>query len=241
MREILATLLIGSTLVATTPSQAQNGPAKATYLANEGVMVEADGMRVLFDPLFRYPQAYYQAVPPAMEQALFEGLNPFQHIDAVFISHYHRDHWAPTLILDLLKTREEIHLFAPAQAVAQLRDIAQDADESVFTRVTGVDLEYGKPPWKGTHGDITIEVVMIPHSGWPAPERAAVQNAAWRISLGDAATVVHMGDADANAQHFSQHGEFWASRTTDMAFPPYWLFMTDDGAKNPGRRHRRRA
>jgi glyoxylase-like metal-dependent hydrolase (beta-lactamase superfamily II) len=65
---------------------------QATYIANEGVMIEHGETRVLFDPLFEYPHDYYQAIPSEMKQAIITGTNQFEGIDAVFISHFHADH-----------------------------------------------------------------------------------------------------------------------------------------------------
>jgi L-ascorbate metabolism protein UlaG (beta-lactamase superfamily) len=202
--------------------------SSAHYLANEGLMVVQDETKVLFDPLFRNSYGQYQQLPKAMEKALFAGTPPFDGIDAVFISHYHGDHFSPADILLLLKMQPGIHLYAPAQAVKGLREVASEQDEDIFRRVTDVNLAYKETPVTLDVKDLLIEAVRIPHSGWPTG-RLDVENISWRVTLNECTTVLHMGDADPNDIHFSRDAEYWAKGHTQMAFPPYWFFDSTYG------------
>jgi L-ascorbate metabolism protein UlaG (beta-lactamase superfamily) len=200
----------------------------ATYIANEGLMVERGEYRILFDPLFRYPSDYYQRVPPETEEQIISGTGIFTGIDAVFISHYHADHFSPAMILRLLREQSGVRLFAPGQAVSAMQRIAGEMDEASFERVKRIDLAYGEEPREFALDGLLIEVVMIPHSGWPGMHQQ-VENLSYRVTLDGETTVVHMGDADPRESHFQPHGEFWAARDTDTAFPPYWFFLSDSG------------
>jgi len=215
-------------LLAIIPAVATSGESTAHYLGNEGVMVEHGDIKILFDPLFRESYGQYERVPPAIEQALFEGQAPYDGIDAVLVSHYHGDHFSPELMLEFLRARPAIHLYAPAQAVDALRDAARDEDESLFERVTAIDRKLPDLPEILNADGLLIEATHIPHSGWPT-RRLDVQNLAFRVTLDDAVTVVHLGDADPNDAHFARHEQHWSSRTTDMAFPPYWFFHSNYG------------
>jgi glyoxylase-like metal-dependent hydrolase (beta-lactamase superfamily II) len=202
--------------------------SKAVYLANEGLMVVQGETKVVFDPLFRSSYGQYQLLPEQMEEALFAGAPPFDGIDAVFISHYHGDHFSPADILRLLKIQPDIHLYAPLQAVSGLRKIAGSGDGAVFQRISGVELAYGDPPVTLEMEDLKIEAVRIPHSGWPTG-RLDVENISWRVTLNETTTVLHMGDADPNDVHFQRDSEYWDKRHTHMAFPPYWFFSSTFG------------
>jgi L-ascorbate metabolism protein UlaG (beta-lactamase superfamily) len=201
---------------------------RATYIANEGVMVELGQTRVLFDPLFRYPHDYYQAIPAEMEQSIIAGSGIFEGIDAVFISHYHADHFSPEMILQLMRSQNKVALFAPGQAVSALYRVAGPDDQESFARITSLDLAYGDSPKLIEFDDITVEAVLIPHSGWPKVHQN-VENLSFRVTLENDLTVVHMGDADPNKRHFSDHEEYWSKRKTDAAFPPYWFFLAPGG------------
>jgi len=219
-------LFMTGLVVAKTPDAAEVSSAR--YLANEGVMVEQGETKVVFDPLFRNNYGQYRLLPKSMEEALFAGIAPFDGIDAVFISHHHGDHFSPVDILRLLKLQPDIHLYAPTQAMRGLREVAQLDDESVFQRVTAVDLSYMDAPVTLEMEGLLIEAVRIPHSGWPTG-RVDVENISWRVTLNETTTVLHMGDADPNDVHFKRDAAYWQMRHTNMAFPPYWFFGSSGG------------
>ncbi len=207
---------------------AEQETSTVRYLANEGVMIAHGDTKILFDPLFENSYVRYQRVPPSMRDAIFAGTAPYDGVDAVFISHFHGDHFSARDVLRLLQEREEIRLYAPAQAVTEMRKLASSDIESVFDRVTIFDLEYGDAPMFVRTDGLLIEAVHVPHSGWPTA-RTDVQNIAFRITLEDTSTVLHLGDADARLVHFEQDEIFWDERHVDLAFPPYWFFRSADG------------
>lgn len=191
-------------------------------------MVVQGETKVVFDPLFRNSYGHYQLLPKPMEDALFAGAPPFDGIDAVFVSHYHGDHFSPEDMLRLLKEQPGIRLYAPAQAIKAMREIAGEQDGEVFERVTAVALEYKDTPVTLKMEGLLIEAVRIPHSGWPTG-RLDVENISWRVTLNDSTTVLHMGDADPNDIHFARDAGYWDKTHTHMAFPPYWFFSSNGG------------
>jgi L-ascorbate metabolism protein UlaG (beta-lactamase superfamily) len=198
------------------------------YLANEGVMVTHEASKILIDPLYRNGFNNYQMVPDEIREAIFAGNPPYDGVDAVFISHHHGDHFSAEDVLRLLKSQTGSRLYAPAQAVAAIRQVAGPNDESVFDRIVGLDLDYGDSPVNIEADGLTVEAVHIPHSGWPTA-RTDIQNIAFRITLDDNSTVLHLGDADPRIVHFAADEDYWEERTIDLAFPPYWFFASDDG------------
>lgn len=202
--------------------------SSAHYMANEGLMVLQGETKVLFDPLFRNSYGQYQLLPKPMEEALFAGVPPFDGVDAVFISHSHEDHFSPVDILRLLKEQPGIRLYAPANAVAELHQVAGEQDAAVFDRVTAVDLAYKDAPVSLEMAGLKIEAVRIPHSGWPT-RRLDVENISWRVTLNETTTVLHMGDADPNDVHFARDVAYWEKTHLHMAFPPYWFFNSTYG------------
>lgn len=198
------------------------------YLANEGVMIAQGETSLLFDPIFDYPHDTYQRVPMETEEAIYAGDPPFDGVDAVFVSHVHADHFAAGGVLRLMRERREIRLYAPVQAVTAMRELAAPEDEASFDRVTMLDLDSGDAPMFVRQGGLLIEAVHVPHTGWPTSS-TDVQNIAYRVTLEDRSTVVHLGDADDRVVHFEQHQEFWDERRVDLALPPFWFLMSDEG------------
>ncbi len=209
--------------------------SRIQYLANEGVMVAHEQTKILIDPLFNNSYGQYQLVPDDVRAAMFAGDAPFGDVDAVFVSHFHGDHFSPEDMLRLLRAQTGTRLYAPAQAIGALREVSGAQDAAVFDRVVGLDLNYGDAPVRIETDGLLVEAVHIPHSGWPTA-RTDVQNLAFRITLNSNSTVLHMGDADARIVHFAADEEYWEERPIDMALPPYWFFGSDDGLEILGNR-----
>lgn len=202
-----------------------DAPAEARYLGNEGVLVSHGETRVLFDPLYTENFGTYHRVPEAMRDALFTGRPPFEGIDAVFVSHYHDDHFDPADILAYLEAQPHVELFAPAQAVEVLREAG--AGDTLSARINSVAMAYGDAPVRFERPGLIIDAVYVPHAGWP--ERTDVQNIAWRVTLDGGPTVLHLGDADTRDVHFAQDAAFWEATATQLALPPYWYFLSTSG------------
>ena len=124
-----------------------------------------------------------------------------------------------------LMAHPDVRLYAPAQAVVEM---AFASDDDIFERITMFDLEDGDPPVFVRTDDLLIEAIRVPHSGWPT-RQTDTQNIAFRVTLADTSTVLHMGDADPRVVHFERDAEYWFERRVDLAFPPYWFFLSDSG------------
>ncbi|MDH4108357.1 MAG: MBL fold metallo-hydrolase [Gammaproteobacteria bacterium] len=202
--------------------------ASALYLGNEGLLITQGEVKILFDPLADNTFGQYELLPPDMRAMLFDGRAPFDGVDAIFVSHYHGDHFSASLMRDYLAAQPGVRLYAPLQAVAALREVLPEAAAPMLARVTGLALEAGEPPIRIDADGLRVEAVRIPHSGWP-DRQTHVENLAFRVTLADGITVLHMGDADTRPEHFRGDADYWAERPADMAFPPYWYFESARG------------
>ncbi len=200
---------------------------KVVYLGNEALLIQSGKAKLLFDPFFHHDYGHYQLVPDQMRKDIFEGRAPFNNIDAVFVSHAHGDHFSAADMMMYLQRWPNVHVYAPAQAVRSLR--TQAGYESIAARVTGIALELGDPVWRLNQGKLEIDAVRIPHSGWPA--RANVENIVFRVKLDKEVRVTHLGDADANVDHYLRYRDHWHEEPTDVAFPPYWFKENPTGHK----------
>lgn len=200
-------------------------PTQTTYLGNEGILVSDGHTSILFDPLYPNGFGTYQLVPEAMRDDLMAGAAPFENVDAIFISHMHPDHFSVGEVITYLQAHEQVQLYAPTQAVDWMRQ--ETDDETIFDRVTAIGLERLDAPLSFKTGDLSIDVVRIPHAGWPS--RTEVSNLVWRVTLADGVTVMHLGDADPRDEHFAPHDEHWMAVRTDAAYPPSWFFTMGDG------------
>lgn len=200
--------------------------ATARYLANEGVLVELDDTKVLFDAFFSNSYGNYTLVPDAKVEALQAGTAPYDGIDALFISHAHGDHFSPEPTLAYLRAQTSVQLFGPVEAVDALKALIP-ADDPLAVRLTAFELNPNDAP-ETLHVDgIDIDVVAIPHAGGKRME--GVRNLVFRVTLNNQLTVVHMGDAAPEIPLFEAQQPHWNQRTTDHAFPPYWFFEAPNG------------
>ena len=220
-------------------AEAQSDPTSyAQYLANAGVLVVHEDNKIAFDPIFRSSFGTYLLLSEELERNLFAGEPPFDGLDAVFISHYHGDHFSPKDILRLLAAHQQLEVYAPEQAVAALERLNGVSDDPLenkaFERVHKIALQYEQAPIAIEADGFLVEAVRIPHSGWP-DRMQDVENIAFRVSLrggGDddpVLTTAHLGDADVRDEHFDHDAEYWRKRPLDVAFPPYWYLQTEDG------------
>lgn len=202
--------------------------AAAQYIANAGVIVTSGETKILFDPLFRVGFNNYLVPTDETFAAMMAGEAPYDGVDVVFISHAHGDHFSSEDANAFLAAHPEVRLVAPAQAIHAMKSV--DAwDDAYQSRITSIVLERGDPAFELNWPGIDVFAVRIPHAGWPS--RAEVQNLVYRVSLDEDATVMHMGDADVNDDHYAPYAADWSAKKTNTAFPPYWFFLVPGGVE----------
>lgn len=199
--------------------------ASATYLGNEGVMVARADTKILFDAFYANSYGQYSLVPDDISAAMLAGDAPYDGVDAIFISHVHGDHFTAEPAIDYLRAQQDVHLYGSVQVVSAIKDAGVGKDDPLWTRVHGFEIA---PEDKGeafSIGDIKVDVVAIPHAG----DRPTIQNFAWRVSLDEDTTVLHMGDAGPVPEHFDRHKDHFDAKKTHTAFPPYWFYSNEHG------------
>jgi L-ascorbate metabolism protein UlaG (beta-lactamase superfamily) len=202
--------------------------ASATYLANEAVLVNQGDVKVLFDPFFHNVFGIYQRVPESIQKAIFAGWAPYDKITAIIISHAHGDHFSAPQVLDYLQKYPSTQLIGPEQAIAQLKVLA--GADNVSSQLFAFDMVLNEPAQQLVLPNLLIEAVRIPHAGWPG--RADIQNMLFRVTLNNqhsAITVLHMGDADPNDEHYLPYQQHWQKTLSHSAFAPYWFYSSAEG------------
>jgi len=197
--------------------------ATAHYLGNEGVMIERGETKVLFDAFYSSGFGQYALVPDEINAAMLAGAPPFDGVDAIFISHVHGDHFSPGPAIKYLNAQNDVVLFAPEQVRDAL--VQAGADEALLQRVRSFLLEPDDAGVTLSFSVLDVDVVSVPHAG----NRPHIQNYAWRVSLDDETTVIHLGDADPRVSNFSRHQSHFDKKTTHTAFPPYWFVGDTNG------------
>ncbi|WP_286232522.1 MBL fold metallo-hydrolase [Thalassotalea sediminis] len=221
------TLILKSVESADLQEQTLTGNTKITYLGNEALLINASGQKILFDPFFSHDFGIYQLVPAPITQAILTNKAPFDDIDAIFISHAHRDHFSAEQVAKYLAMYPGVRLFASQQAISQINAVKLYSDDILPKQLHAIALNFGSKPWQKTWQNFVIDAVRIPHAGWPA--RADVENFVFRVTFSNGDSVMHMGDADPDDQHYIPYMSHWAKTRVDVNFPPYWFFMSAEG------------
>jgi L-ascorbate metabolism protein UlaG (beta-lactamase superfamily) len=212
-------------LAGATPSLAQTAPQaaaesaaeapelKATYLANEGFLLEAAGRKVLVDALVgRNP--LYIIMSPATRRRLETAQGPFAGVDLVLATHYHADHFDAAAVARHLAANPKAVFVSTPQAVAALRQLPGFAAFQDRVR-TSLPAE-GR---RETFPDLGLEVLNLHHG---RDRKPPVENLAFVIQLGPF-KVLHVGDTEASAKEFAAYG--LAKDGIDLALLPDWLLL----------------
>lgn len=101
-----------------------------TYIANSGYFIELGNKNILIDAVF---DDYSNCDRPdsLFADKLFRAENPFNKLDFVLITHNHSDHVSDSLIIELLKRREDFNLILPRQvylSIEKRESISRFAD-----------------------------------------------------------------------------------------------------------------
>lgn len=196
------------------------------YLGNAGVLVQDGETRILFDAFYSDGYGQYLLVADATRDKMMKGEPPFDGIVALFVSHVHGDHFSPEPTLAYLRARPAVNLYGSGQVTGAILELAGD-DAELAKRLHAVDLQPGDAPRILKLGDLLIEAAAVPHAG--GERMAHVRNLLFRVTLNGSTTVMHLGDADADDAHFAPLDEFLRARRADVAFPPYWFYLSDAG------------
>ena len=224
MMRVLVTMLV-FTLTALTNAFAHDHTSQATYLGNEGVMVARGETKILFDAFYANSYGQYALVPDEISDAMLAGEAPYDGVDAIFVSHVHGDHFTAEPAIAYMRQQDEVHLYGSNQVIEAIASAGVAEDAPLMTRIHGFDIA---PDDQGEHFDVgalSVDVVAIPHAG----NRPAIQNFAWRVTLDDNTTVIHLGDAGTVRADFERHRDHFSAKKTHAAFPPYWFIGDDNG------------
>lgn len=224
MKWVLAVFLVVMEML----SSVNAHQATANYVANEAVLITHGDSKVLFDPFFHQAFGIYQMVPEDTKKAIFDGTSPYDNITAIVISHAHGDHFAADDVMRYLQKYPKTALVAPKQAIIELEALPQA--NLIKNQIHSIELEFNQQPIRLNVQGLLFEAVRIPHAGWPS--RAEVENIVFRVTLSDDSspvTVMHMGDADPDYEHYKPYNAHWQKRITDTAFPPYWFYSSAEG------------
>jgi L-ascorbate metabolism protein UlaG (beta-lactamase superfamily) len=168
-------------------------PDRITWLGHSTVLLELSGMRLLTDPVLRSRLGHLVRVAKPVDQALLSPL------DAVLISHFHRDHFD---LPSLRRLPRDAHLVVPAGA-------GKLAAEQDFREVTEL-----APGEEIRLGSVTVTAVPAQHDGRREPLGPSLGAVGYVVS--GRSSVYFAGDTDL-FDHMREIGPH-----LDVALLPVW-------------------
>jgi L-ascorbate metabolism protein UlaG (beta-lactamase superfamily) len=176
-----------------------------TYLANEGIMIDCGGQKVLIDALFRDSLEHYVRHSPKEKERIETGKAPFDGVRLALATHYHLDHWDAGAISRFLTNNPEAVFASTPEATAMLPYEFHGRVRALRPR-PGYSARFGI-------GAAQVQAFRLGHDNTP--------NIGYRITI-CGKTLVHLGDADGPPASFatvSQQG------SVDVAMVPFWWFL----------------
>jgi L-ascorbate metabolism protein UlaG (beta-lactamase superfamily) len=190
------------------------GELAITYVANEGVLLESDGVRVLIDALVRPNRLHYSVLPDGPREAIETAVPPWEGIDLVLVSHMHADHFHAEAVGRHLARAGGARLVSSEEVVGLVEDGFPDWG-GIRDRVQGIAWEVGRKETV-TAGGATVTFVGLSHGSGPV---ATVQNFGHLVRIGRW-KVFHGGDAVPSTENFAGSG--LAEEGIDVALLPWW-------------------
>jgi L-ascorbate metabolism protein UlaG (beta-lactamase superfamily) len=182
-----------------------------TYLGNEGFLVRHGSQAVLFDALFGAGLPDYDHVPAEVVGDMEAARAPFDHIDAVFISHIHPDHFERESTIRFLKSHPNTVVISPSDVAAQLK--AALGNDRLRAQIHGISAQIAGMIVR-EEGGIHVGIFPLAHGH--------VENLAYLVDLGGC-KVLHLGDADLPMQEIDKLR--LSESRIDVAFVPYWQLI----------------
>lgn len=184
------------------------------YVANSGMLVDTAGRRFLIDAPIREGIAPYATSTADERRRLESALPPYDRIDAILVTHWHEDHFSAEAVAAHLAHDARTIVVSSPEVIDRLRRVAPDLSAERLRAVL---------PAAGTSeridvAGVPVHVLRIRHN---AARRLPEQHVGFL--LGDAAPILHVGDADPVADNFTVLRRL---PEPDVALLPFW-YVTD--------------
>lgn len=99
-----------------------NDSVRVTHIANSGYFIELGDHNILIDAMFNQCVGNYSCPDALLIDKMLHSKSPFERIDFVLVSHHHPDHVNDSLLIEMLKSRDDFKLLIPQQVYTQIED-----------------------------------------------------------------------------------------------------------------------
>lgn len=213
---LLLSLLLNTSLVCAQEHQ-------VTYIANEGIMIEASGKKVLIDALFDAYYDQYLSPDAPTRQAMIEGESPYANIDLALVTHMHRDHFEAKVTEQFLQQQRKSRLLSSEQVKNEIRKVSgsfSTIENRIVSRTR--DTYTVESSIKG----IKVFSFFINHAG--GDRQIGIVNMGFVVEI-DGKRVLHLGDSEMDFRRFQEVD--LKQYEIDLALVPYWYLSDQQGKR----------
>lgn len=198
-------------------AQPDNSGLEITYIANEGVLIEASGKKILIDAHHYRGNSPYLPVPQNTIEKMVGGFKPFDKIDLILATHVHVDHFDAENVGRHLLNNAATKFLASEQITGSI--------EKFFKKYSLIKKQIlTVTPEVGFSDEIKVNEIPVKLLGMKhgSDRFSDIENMGYIIKLGKY-KILHVGDADGKVSNFKPF--HFPNEGIDVAIVPYW-FLT---------------
>ena len=188
-----------------------------TYIANEGVLIEYGGKKVLIDALHDKYHDLYHFTRSNYVHDMMNGLAAYDSIPLMLVTHVHGDHFDAAYTEQFLRAHGETKLIAPGQVLDSLTNIIglENQFYPVDTLDTGVVYEMD---------GLSLQAFPLLHSY--QKRNHWVENMAYLLDF-NGWRILHIGDAELHPENYRRI-KIAVGEGIDYALLPDWYFHDEN-------------
>ncbi|WP_420388554.1 MBL fold metallo-hydrolase [Roseivirga sp.] len=218
---LFSILTILGIITLTNSANAQKQTNEIIYLANEGLMISSGDKQILIDALFDDFYEDYLSPDEATINQMNHGEKPFESVEAVLVTHIHRDHFEANIAGKFLSMHEESKLLSSQQTEGELKEKFDG-----YAKIKGQIIAVEKNTITTRHevNGITVYGFFINHAG--GERMSSIHNMAFLIEV-NGKRLLHVGDSDMDVERFRSLN--LSQYNIDVALIPYWYLSDATG------------
>ena len=194
------------------------------YIGTDGFLIEAGHRTVLVDGLVRNVWGYTNTPERALAM-MKEAQPPFEGIDLLLFSHAHRDHFEPSLALEVLAAQPQAVLVGDGIVSSELQAAGPDAVKALGARLQSVDIKIGERTALSA-GGIPLTVIGVNHASAERPYLTL----GYIMALGGF-KIYHQGDLYPDANLPLLAAIPWEAEKIDIAFFDPFFFQNEEAKR----------
>ena len=182
-----------------------------SHTGNMGVLVKGKNATWWFDGLHAFYREQYQHLPDSLLQLALAKKAPFDQLDGLMVSHFHRDHYSASLTKELITHSNKL-------IVSGSNQVGDSLPATNFLNGWNKNGIIHSDPQTG----LRIESYNLAHTG--SVRHREVQNIMYSLLI-NGVRITHVGDADEKSEELKRP----AFINADVLIVPVW-FITSGAA-----------